>query len=356
MKPPKRLLLGTLVLMAAASAVAWTHHSRTATTATTATANHPLPDAIGCLGRIEPASRIRRLAQPESMGNITVAELHVIEGQLVEAGTLLARFGDHARRAAAVNRARAELGFVQGRLAQVRAGAKPAEIEAAAARVQREESRVASARRELLRRRQLIATGAATAAEADSRETELRIAEAELEVARETAAALAEVRAVDVALAEADVARARASLELAQAEAALAELRAPIASTILRIHTRTGESVGPSGVLELADLSRIDAVAEVYETDAPRVRPGATAEVILPGGRRLPGRVSEVGWSIRKQDLLDVDPVGDIDTRVVEARVRLDPSGAGELTRLSHLRVQVVIHAADQPVRSTPTP
>ncbi len=353
MKLPSHLLLGGVALLLGGASIAWTLHSRTASTPSNPASTIPSPPStppdVGCLGRIEPASRIRRLAQPESMGSIVVAELLVSEGQHVEAGTLLARFGDHARRQAAVDRAAAELGYTERLLEQVQAGAKPAEIESATARVRREEARVAGARREALRFRQLIATGAATASEGDLRESERDVAEADLNAAREAAIAIAEVRNVDVALARADVARAPAGLELARREAALGELRAPIAGTILRIHARPGENVGDSGVLDLADLTQIDAVAEVYETEAASVRIGAPAEVILPGGRRLPGRVRELGWSIRKQDLLDADPVGDIDTRVVEARVGLEGDGARELARLSNLRVQVVIRTGSEP-------
>ena len=353
MNLPSRLALGSVALLLGGASIAWSLHSRSnpppavTTTATHAPSN-PSQD-VGCLGRIEPASRIRRLAQPESMGNITVSELLVSEGQPVAAGTLLARFGDFPRRHATIQQAAAELAYIERRLEQVLAGARPGEIDSALARVQREEARVASAQRELLRFRHLTETGAATRSEIDSRDSDLRVAQADFHAARDAAAAIAEIRQVDVALAQADVARARAALELARSEATLSELRAPIAGTILRIHARTGEIVGNNGVLEMADLTAIDAVAEVYETEAAWVHIGAHAEVILPGGRRLPGVVSELGWSIRKQDLLDADPVGDIDTRVVEARVRLDANAAIELARSSNLRVQVVI-------RSNPAP
>jgi HlyD family secretion protein len=130
---------------------------------------------------------------------------------------------------------------------------------------------------------------------------------------------------------------------VAASEVELAELRAPLAGTVLRIHTRAGEQVRSQGVLDLADLTHMDAVAEVYETDVPQVHEGAPARVLLPGNLTLHGRVAEIGWSIRKQDLLDVDPVADIDTRVLEVRVRLDAAGAEAVRRRSNQRVQVVI-------------
>jgi HlyD family secretion protein len=83
-------------------------------------------------------------------------------------------------------------------------------------------------------------------------------------------------------------------------------------------------------------------VAEVYETDIGRVRPGQRAEVTSPA---LPGpvggTVERVGLMVYKNDVLDVDPVADADARVVEVRIRLDPSQ--EAAALSNLQVAVRI-------------
>jgi HlyD family secretion protein len=45
---------------------------------------------------------------------------------------------------------------------------------------------------------------------------------------------------------------------------------------------RPGERVPEDGLLELADFSALDIVAEVYEMDLPRVREGAAAQVVIP--------------------------------------------------------------------------
>ena len=115
--------------------------------------------------------------------------------------------------------------------------------------------------------------------------------------------------APDVALAEAQVANAEAALDRARSDAALTRLYAPIAGTVLRIHARPGDQVGADGLLELADLGRMDVVADVYETDLPRVRVGASAEVVVPGeARRYGATVREIAlnppsWPI-KRDVL----------------------------------------------------
>ena len=95
-------------------------------------------------------------------------------------------------------------------------------------------------------------------------------------------------------------------------------MRAPIAGTILRIFVRPGDQVGADGVLEIADLSRLEIVADVYETDLPRVRLGAPAEVVVPGeAQRFAAQVSAIGWTVRRQTQASNDPVAAVDARTV---------------------------------------
>ena len=99
-----------------------------------------------------------------------------------------------------------------------------------------------------------------------------------------------------MALAEAQLAAAEAQVARARADAGLSRVRAPIAGTVLRVYARPGDQIGNDGLLDLADLERMDVVADVYETDLPRLRPGAPAEVIVPGEpRRYDATVREIG-------------------------------------------------------------
>jgi HlyD family secretion protein len=148
--------------------------------------------------------------------------------------------------------------------------------------------------------------------------------------------------ASDVALEEARLARdvARANLERARAELELSRVRAPIDGQILKIHAREGERVGPEGVVEIGATAVMVAVAEVYETDVGRVRVGQRATIESPAlPRALTGSVERIGLRIGRQDVLDTDPVADVDARVVEVEVKLDdPEPAA---RFTNLRVDV---------------
>ncbi|MCA3415572.1 MAG: efflux RND transporter periplasmic adaptor subunit, partial [Roseomonas sp.] len=119
---------------------------------------------------------------------------------------------------------------------------------------------------------------------------------------------------------------------------------APIAGTVLRIFVRPGDQVGADGVLEIADLSRLEVVADVYETDLPRVRLGAAGEVVVPGeAQRFAARVSDIGWTVRRQTQASNDPVAAVDARTVEVRLTLEEAGAAALRRRSNMQVQVAI-------------
>ena len=148
----------------------------------------------------------------------------------------------------------------------------------------------------------------------------------------------------DIALAEARLAAAEAALAKAQADAELSRVRAPFAGTILRIIARPGDQVGSDGLLEIGDLTRMDVVADVYETDLPRLRVGAPAEIVVPGeSRRFAATVREVGWTVRRQTQANTDPVAAVDARTVEVRLALDEAGAEALRRRSNMQVQVAI-------------
>lgn len=304
----------------------------------------PARRGVGCLGRVEPGSRVRRVAAPsESRGTAVLAQLTVGEGDRVDRDQILGWFTDRDMRTAELRQAEADLRRAEAHLRQVEAGAKAGEVSAAEARVARQRAAEVNARAELQRVEKLAATKLVAPTDLEARQAAWAVAAAELRAAEQEHASVAEVRRVDVAVADAEVAAARAAAERARAELALSELRAPIAGTVLKIHTWPGEKVDEDGVLDLGDLDEMHVVAEVYETDIARLRPGQRAAVVVPGEpERLPGEIVSLGWQVRKRDVLNTDPVDEIDSRVVEVRVRLDPEGARRVARLSFLRVQVI--------------
>ncbi|MDJ0569574.1 MAG: ABC exporter membrane fusion protein [Pleurocapsa sp. MO_192.B19] len=157
--------------------------------------------------------------------------------------------------------------------------------------------------------------------------------------------AIAEVRSVDVSVAQAELEVAEAAVNQAQANLDLAYVKSPIEGQILEINTWPGEMVDKTeGIVEVGNTEHMYVVAEVYETEIERIRIGQTAFItsggILP---KLTGTVEDVGWQIRTQDVLDTDPVADVDARVVEVKIRLNPEDSKQVANLTNLQVNVLI-------------
>jgi HlyD family secretion protein len=302
------------------------------------------PAGVGALGRVEPASRIRRLAPGNAQESPRIARLLVEEGSEVRTGQVVAEFQDATLKDAALAQAEAQLAQARARLARTRAGGRESEVTAQRARVEALRNAEASARREAERAERLERSGAGAEATAERNRfaaNRARAERAEAEAALET---LLGPRPEDLALAEAEYTAAEAALTRARAEAALARLRAPIDGTVLRILARAGEAVNSDGVLEMADLTAMDVVADVFETDLPRLRPGAVAEILVPGeARRFAATVREIGWQVRRTTQASTDPVAAVDARTVEVRLALDAAGVAALARRSNMQVQVAI-------------
>jgi HlyD family secretion protein len=136
---------------------------------------------------------------------------------------------------------------------------------------------------------------------------------------------------------------ARARLQGARAELDRYRVRAPFAGRIMRIHAHPGERVGEEGILEMGATHRMVAIAEVYETDIPRVQLGQRATVTSPVfSHPVTGRVSHIWPLVAKQDALGTDPAARKDARAVEVEIQLDESGS--VASLSFLQVTVEIH------------
>jgi HlyD family secretion protein len=302
------------------------------------------PIGVGALGRVEPASRIRRLNQPGGFAVARLDRLLVNEGDRVEAGQLLAVFGDAAQKDAAIAQAEAAVAQSRAALARIRAAGRPEEVAAQRARIQALHAAEASARRDAERAEALVPSGAGGAATAERARFAASRTAAERAEAEATLQRLLQPWPQDLAVAETELAAAEAALLKARADAVLSRVMAPIAGTILRIYARPGDQVGSDGLLDLADLDRLDVVADVYETDLPRLRAGAPAEVVVPGDpRRYPATVREIGWLVRRTTQAGTDPVAAVDARTVEVRLTLSDEAREALRRRTNMQVQVAI-------------
>lgn len=155
---------------------------------------------------------------------------------------------------------------------------------------------------------------------------------------------IAEVRSVDVAVAQAELEEAEAAIQQAQSELNLAYIRAPKAGQVLKIHAWPGEIIGGKGVLDFGETTQMYVKAEIYESDVSKARLGQRATITSSGFTgKLEGVVDEIGLQIGKKDVLGTDPTADVDARVVEVKIRLQPADSQRVAGLTNLQVKVII-------------
>lgn len=128
-------------------------------------------------------------------------------------------------------------------------------------------------------------------------------------------------------------------VELAKAALADTVVTAPRAGKILDVMARAGE-VGSGQLLQMGDVSSMSAVAEVFQSDALRLRVGDRATVNILGAK-IGGKVTRVGSVVGRNQAVNLDPRALRDLRVVRVTIALDePEPAA---RLINLEAEAVI-------------
>ena len=214
--------------------------------------------------------RARRTVDMSSDVSARVAQLLVNEGDDVRAGQVLLRL-DPTQFEAAVSRARAGLS---------QAAAQASQQEANLLRAERDHERV----RALYQRDSMLVSPQ----QLQDLATTAEVARASLDAARFY------------------VEQARASVEEAEDRLAKTIFRAPIDGKVTRLQVEEGETViigtmnNPGSlILTISDLSVVEVVVQVDETDVPQLALGDSAEVEIDAfpGDVFTGRVTEIGNS-----------------------------------------------------------
>ncbi len=270
--------------------------------------------------------RARRKVDVSSDISARVAELLVEEGEDVEEGRILLRL-DPSRYQASLNQSRATLSQAQAQVAQVQANF---------GRANREAERMASlrARDSLLVSRQDV----------ENAQTDLEVQRSLLEAA------------------EYGVNQAQASVEEATDQLSKTIIRAPISGRVTRLNVEQGETVivgtmnNPGSlVLTVSDLSVMEVVLAVDETDVPEISLGDSADVELDAfpDKKFLGVVTEIGNSAIRSPTqaagtgqtptIDFEVVVTLQDALVE--LRPDLSATADLitaTRVDQLSVPII--------------
>jgi len=155
---------------------------------------------------------------------------------------------------------------------------------------------------------------------------------------------IAEIRPVDVALARTEIESAIANLQRAKTELEAAYIRAPMTGQIIKIHARVGEKIDNPGVADFAQTNTMMAVAEVYQTDISKIKLGQKAIITSQGFTgELKGVVQQIGLQVKRQNVFGDQPGENLDGRIVEVKIRLNPEDSKKVSGLTNLQVQTAI-------------
>ncbi|MBD2529367.1 ABC exporter membrane fusion protein [Nostoc flagelliforme FACHB-838] len=335
---------------------------------------------VTALGRLEPQGKVIKLSAAVSAEGSRVEKLLVKEGDRVKAGQVIAILNSRDRLEAALKEAQEQVKVAQANLNRTQAGAKRGEIaaqKAAIARLEAErqgdintqvatierfQAEVRNAQAEDERYQQLYQQGAISASQRDSKRLNLETTQKSLQEAQAqlnriqstshqqvkqataTLDEIAEVRGVDVAAVQAEINRAVAAMNLAKANLKQAEVRSPQNGQVFEIRTHPGELVSNDGIADIGQTNQMYVIAEVYESDIGKVHSGQQVRVFgdyLP--IELQGIVDRKGLQVRRQNVINTDPVSNIDNRVVEVHIRLDEASSRKAATLTNMQVKAVI-------------
>jgi HlyD family secretion protein len=341
-------------------------------------------ETVTALGRLEPQGEAIQVQASTASQEQRIAALRVGLGDRVSAGQIIAVLDGRDRLEAAVVEAQSRVQIAIAQLNQVQAGAKPgaiaaqraemarinanraAQLEAQQAVVAEQEAELENAIAEFRRYDSLYQEGAISALDHDQKQLARDTAQRRLETARaeltrlqttqapelQAAAAtleqLAEVRTVDVQAAQAQVAQAQAAVQQAQANLEQLYVRSPRAGVVLDVYTQGGEVISPDGIIELGQTAQMVAIAEIYQSDIQAIAPGQTATITSAAlSASLTGTVAQIGAKVQQQEVVNTDPSSNIDARVVEVTIHLDPDASDRAHNLTNLQVEIEIALGD---------
>jgi HlyD family secretion protein len=222
--------------------------------------------------------------------------LAVREGDVVEAGTLIARIDDAVDRSARAAR-ESEAIVAKSQATAVKAGARGEELRSLSARVKAAQASEELLTKQLARQQRLFEKGAVTEAVVEDMEGTLARATAEREALSHTLQLTRQgARREDVSVAEARARSAEATLALDDERLRRHELRAPRKATVLDVNYEVGEVVATGApVVSVADTQKPYVDVFVPEAQISAVFVGEAARVRVDAlGHELGGRVEHI--------------------------------------------------------------
>jgi HlyD family secretion protein len=307
----------------------------------------PRIDEVIGLGKLMPEGDVIAIAAPFGSGDARIAELRVREGEVVERNSIIAVLDSEPALQAAIESARANLEVQRAILEQTKSGSSASRDEALASLESARSARDV-AKLEFDRTATLLRRGIVSQSLYDQRRTTLDQAERTLQRAETTYSRFDETRSSgrqDIIVAERRVTASEAELRRVENDAEKAFIRAPVSGTILTVENQIGERPSSTGIATMANLERMTAEVEIYQTSIGLVAVGQKATLEADAfSEPLSGVVSRIGLEVRRQSVIDSSPAANTDARVV--KVHVDLNGESTIRARPYTNMQITARIA----------
>jgi HlyD family secretion protein len=342
---------------------------------------------VGSLGRIEPkggvisvfglpGDRIDKLSAKlgdEVAKDTVLAELASRKDRTLERDLVAVQLREaRAQRVAIGDGGKAKIAVIDAELTQLESG-RGDDLKAQDAKIAAIVQQIRVTRDGWDRAKKLLERSLVAPEDADKAELLYRQAEAELTAARamrdktekgyeQNKAVLKAKRSlvdaeVDTALKQVPVDTLEEKLKIAERGLEATQIKAPVAGKVLKVIGHEGDTTGNQPILQLAQTGEMVVIAEVYETDVQTldawlsespVQVKITSRAL---DKPLTGEVQrrEIGHLIAKNQAFSLNPRQDVDRRVVEVRVDVQPDSVETASRYVGLEVNVEFEPSPKP-------
>jgi HlyD family secretion protein len=147
------------------------------------------------------------------------------------------------------------------------------------------------------------------------------------------------------------------NLKIAERRLDATLVKAPVAGQVLKVIGHDGEATGAQPIFQLADIGAMVVIAEVYETDIQALDVWLSESSVLATitsralRKPLTGEVHrhQIARLIAKNQVFSLNPREEIDRRVVEVRVDVQPASVELASLYVGLEVQVEFQPSSKP-------
>jgi HlyD family secretion protein len=307
----KRIMSGTVAVVAIAVAAAWIARSQQAANGTTSALQTSGP--LIARGYTEaPAGTVMIANDPN--GGMVLKELRIKEGQTVKRDEIIAVMGNYP--AAEVNLKIAENNLLKTERMRetILKGTRVVDIQLQedALKSAIESDRLST----MLRNR--------SGRPPEEKELEIWLAEQNLKNQRASLELSKRRLAIDLDQNAVDIIRLKAGVEQALRLVEESLVRSPIDGVVTQINSRQGEMASGIGIAKVVDMKQLRVFATVDELHLPRLKVGAPVEVTFRGSPTVyKGKIAIDPMSVKREKRSEAD-LGVANVRQIEVEIQAD--------------------------------